>query len=362
MPPGPPEPRWDSPAHIRALLMMAATAVGIVLCYRLVAPFVPAIAGALALAVLVAPLHRWLERRLSRGNAAAFASVCVAIAVVGVPLLLVASRVIDEAIRGASALQALLASGSWRRLFEQHALLAPIGQWIDRQVDLAGAVAPAATWMHTGASFLQGSLAQAIAAVVTFYFLFYMLRDRAAAMAALRALSPLSAADMGRLFDDVVDTVHATVYGTLVVACVQGALGGLMFWWLGLPQPLLWGIVMGMLAVVPVLGAFVIWVPAAIFLALDGHLGKALLLSAWGSLVVGGIDNLLYPMVVGRRLKMHTLVAFVAIVGGLLVFGPAGLILGPVVFAITRLLLEIWSRPHAAPAATPPDPSDLRDA
>jgi predicted PurR-regulated permease PerM len=360
MPHGPPAPAWDSPAHIRALLLMAATAAGLYLCYRMLAPFVPAIAGALALAVLVAPLHRRLERRLGTGSLAAFASVCVAIVVVVVPVLLVAGRVIDEAVRGATAVQAILATGSWRRLFEQHALLAPIGQWLDRQVDLAGAVAPAATWMQTGASFLQGSLLQAIAAVVTFYVLFYMLRDRSAAMAALRALSPLSAADMDRLFADVADTVHATVYGTLVVACVQGALGGLMFWWLGLPEALLWGLVMGMLAVVPVLGAFVIWVPAAIFLALDGHPGKALLLAAWGSIVVGGIDNLLYPMLVGRRLKMHTLVAFVAIVGGLVVFGPAGLILGPVVFAITRLLLEIWNRPAAVPP--PLDASGLDDA
>ena len=117
-----------------------------------------------------------------------------------------------------------------------------------------------------------------------------------------------------------------------------------MFWWLGLPAPFLWGIVMGLLAVVPVLGAFVIWVPAAIFLLLDGSEGKALLLTLWGAVVVGGIDNLLYPMLVGRRLKMHTVLAFISLVGGLIVFGPAGLILGPVIFTVTRLLLEIWRR------------------
>jgi predicted PurR-regulated permease PerM len=91
-------------------------------------------------------------------------------------------------------------------------------------------------------------------------------------------------------------------------------------------------------------------VPVAIFLALEGHVGDALLLAGWGTVVVGGIDNLLYPMLVGDRLKMHTLVAFVSIVGGLIVFGPSGLILGPVVFTITRLLLQIWSRPSPEPA------------
>jgi len=153
---------------------------------------------------------------------------------------------------------------------------------------------------------------------------------------------------MTRLFGDVSDTVHATLYGTLAVAVVQGTLGGLMFWWLGLPAPLLWGIVMGLLAVVPVLGAFVIWIPAALFLVLEGSEGKALLLTLWGVIVIGGIDNLLYPMWVGRRLKMHTVLTFISVVGGLIVFGPAGLILGPVVFTVTRLLLEIWSRRNVA--------------
>jgi predicted PurR-regulated permease PerM len=93
---------------------------------------------------------------------------------------------------------------------------------------------------------------------------------------------------------------------------------------------------------VPVLGAFIIWIPAAIFLFLAGSEGKALLLTLWGTIVVGGIDNLLYPILVGRQLKMHTVLAFVSLVGGLIVFGPSGLILGPVIVTVTRLLLEIW--------------------
>ena len=153
---------------------------------------------------------------------------------------------------------------------------------------------------------------------------------------------------MSKVFEGVVDTVHATLYGTFAVAVVQGTLGGLMFWWLGLSAPLLWGIVMALLAVVPVLGAFIVWIPAAIFLVLEGSGGKALLLTLWGAIVVGGIDNLLYPLLVGRRLRMHTILAFVSIVGGLIVFGTSGLILGPVIFTITRLLLEIWSSQNTA--------------
>ena len=115
-----------------------------------------------------------------------------------------------------------------------------------------------------------------------------------------------------------------------------------MFWWLGLPAALLWGVVMALLAVVPVLGAFVVWIPAALFLALEGSWGRAVILIVWGAVVVGGIDNLLYPMLVGNRLKMHTVLAFISLVGGLMLFGPSGLILGPVALTITTVLLEIW--------------------
>lgn len=336
---------------IQTLLLMAVTAAGLYLCYRLAAPFVPAMAGALALAVIFSPLQRRLERRLGNGNIAAGVCVLLVLVLVAVPLLLIASRLLDELSRGARATQALIDSGSWRAVFDQHALLAPVGQWLDKQLDLGALVAPAASWLTSaGASLLQGSVFQAVGAILVFYMLFYMLRDRAAAMHALRSLAPLSEADMSRVFSEVGDTVHATVYGTLVVAAIQGALGGLMFWWLDLPEPLLWGVVMGALAVVPVLGAFIVWVPVAIFLALAGNIGQALLLAGWGTVVVGGIDNLLYPMLVGDRLKMHTLVAFVPIVGGLIVFGPSGLILGPVVFTVTRLLLQIWSRPTTSAA------------
>jgi predicted PurR-regulated permease PerM len=109
---------------------------------------------------------------------------------------------------------------------------------------------------------------------------------------------------------------------------------------------------MSLLAVVPVLGAFVVWIPAALLLALEGSWGKALILTVWGGLVVGGIDNVLYPVLVGNRLKLHTVLAFIAVVGGLIVFGPSGLILGPVVLTVTQLLLEIWRSRTADPVPT----------
>jgi predicted PurR-regulated permease PerM len=125
---------------------------------------------------------------------------------------------------------------------------------------------------------------------------------------------------------------------------VQGALGGLMFWWLGLPAPIVWGVVMAVLAILPMFGAALVWVPAAGFLAIEGDLDKALLLTAWGTLVVGLIDNLLYPVLVKGRLRMHTVPVFISVLGGLFAFGATGVVLGPLILAVAIALLEIWRR------------------
>ena len=108
---------------------------------------------------------------------------------------------------------------------------------------------------------------------------------------------------------------------------------------------------MSLLAIVPMLGASVIWAPAALFLALEGNVGSALILTVWGVLVVSTIDNLLRPIFVGNRLKLHTILAFMSVVGGLVLFGPAGLILGPVILTVTMLLLEIWFKRTAVRAS-----------
>jgi predicted PurR-regulated permease PerM len=322
---------------------MVITAAAVYACYRLLVPFVPALVWALTFAVLFAPVHRWNEALLKRSNVAASISVIMVVVIVVVPGILVAERLIAEAARGALAIRAAIDSGEWQRAIETYPRFAPIVDWMARQMNLQDLLGSAAAWLtNTSASLVRGSIAQAIGFLLTFYFLFYFLRDRRDALASLLNVAPLSEHELGEVASRVADTIYATFYGTIVCAAVQGILGGLMFWWLGLRAPLLWGVIMGLLAIVPVFGAFVVWIPAAAFLALDGHWGQALILSVWGSAVIGGIDNVLYPILVGNRLRLHTVPAFVSIVGGLIVFGASGVILGPLVATITLTLLEIW--------------------
>lgn len=108
-----------------------------------------------------------------------------------------------------------------------------------------------------------------------------------------------------------------------------------MFWWLGLPTPVFWGFVMGVLAIFPFLGAFVVWVPAAAILVLQGEWGSAAILALWGGVIIATVDNLLYPILVGNRLRLHTLATFIGMVGGIILFGATGIVLGPAVITVT---------------------------
>ena len=343
---------WNSPGRIQTVVLILAIAFGMYLCYRMAMPFLPALTWAMALAILFAPLHRHLESKLKRANLAAAVAVLLVALIVVVPTAFMGQRLLQESTRGAAIIKTKVDSGEWRRALEAQPRLAPVAHWAERQIDLPGTVQTLTNWLTSKAGMLvQGSLVQLIGFCLTFYLFFYFLRDRESALRSLRFLSPLSHAEMDHLFGRIEDAVFATVYGTLAVAAVQGFLGGLMFWWLGLPAPLLWGVVMGLLAVVPVLGAFIIWVPAALFFLLEGSWGKALLLTVWGAVVVGGIDNLLLPILVGNRLKQHTLLAFLSVVGGLMVFGTSGLILGPVVLTVTTVLLETWREQATATGA-----------
>jgi predicted PurR-regulated permease PerM len=158
-------------------------------------------------------------------------SVLVIALIVAVPATFVTQRLIQEAVKGVETVQAKVESGEWRRAIEAQPRLAPPADWIERKVDLTGAVKDIATWLTAiGGSIVKGSVYQAIGFCLTFYLLFCFLRDRRAALESLRSLSPLSRPEMDRLFGRVTGTIYATVYGTLVVSFVQGLLGGLMFW------------------------------------------------------------------------------------------------------------------------------------
>lgn len=337
---------WWTREHALVLVLVATTVLLLFLCWQLILPFFSPLAWALALAIIALPLHRWIERRLPKkpGLASGLAVFAVALVIVA-PAVFVGTSIVQETTSRVQTLQQGLKEEKWRDAVKSSPPLA----WAVNAIEQQGSLGEQAQGMAAeigkrATQLLSGSAWALVELLLTLFVLFYLFRDRAKALATLRSLVPLSTRETTKVFTRVSETIHATVFGTLVVATIQGILGGLMFWWLGLPAPILWGAVMALLAIVPVLGTFIIWVPAAAFLAASGQWGKAAILTAWGGLVVAMIDNLLYPILVGKKLRLHTVPVFFSILGGLAVFGASGLILGPVILALTDAIVEIWRR------------------
>jgi predicted PurR-regulated permease PerM len=338
-------PGWLSRERALAISLLALTVVVVYLCYLLALPFLPALSWAMALGVVAHPLHVRVRDWIGWPNVAALASTALVTVVLVVPAIFVTERVARQATAVVQAMQDETLQDRWERAAQRHPRLAEqIQSWTqgyDFRSDLQRAAEAAVGSLPT---VVRSSVWLATQLLVTVFTLFFFFRDARRALAALRTLLPFSQAEADDFLARLNDTIYATLYGRVVVAAIQGVLGGLMFWVLDLPAPALWGAVMAVLALVPFLGAFVIWAPAAVFLALEGNWLAAVVLTLWGSVVIGLSDNLLYPWLVGERLRLHTLLIFFAIVGGVVEFGASGVILGPVILAVAVALLDVWRR------------------
>jgi predicted PurR-regulated permease PerM len=177
-------------------------------------------------------------------------------------------------------------------------------------------------------------------AFIAFFILFFLLRDGKAMLRRAVVLLPLRRDQTRRLLALVKDTLNAIVYGTLTMAALQGALAGLAFWFLGVSSAGLWGIVTALCALLPLIGTGIVLLPAVSMLMFSGHWIKALILLAWGLIIVHPVDNLLRPHLIGSRTKLSTLYVFFALLGGLQAFGGLGVFIGPIVLAITVALLK----------------------
>jgi predicted PurR-regulated permease PerM len=212
--------------------------------------------------------------------------------------------------------------------------------------------------------FVGGAVGFVVEIFFVIFTMYYLFRDGERMREAVHGLMPLDDRRAHEIIDRTQEVISASVYGVLVIALIQGTLGGLAFWALGLPSPLLWGVVMVFLSMIPMAGAFVVWVPAAIYLVATGHWGKAIMLTVWGALVIGSVDNFLRPKLVGEKTRLHELLIFFSVLGGLQVFGVIGLVLGPVVVAITIALLDVLRQADGGPEEETlvEEQADLREA
>jgi predicted PurR-regulated permease PerM len=325
------------------------------------------------LAVVFYPMHRRIRARLKSATAAAAASTLLVLVLILLPVTLLTIAVVHELTGAAANLQGdagLFSHGGTPLLAW---LLDRVGEYveIDREaarqfvaerMQLWGAALASSTLVVVG-----GVVGAVVQTGLVVFSMFYLFRDGDRLRHALYEMLPLQRMQAQEITVRTRDVIAATIYGVLVISAIQGTLGTLIFWVVGLPSPLLWGVVMFFLSMIPMAGSFLVWVPAAVYLALTGEYTRAAILLGWGLLVIGSIDNFLSPKLVGHRTRLHELLIFFAVLGGLDVFGVLGLVLGPVVVAVTLALIEMVRQAHRPPFDTVTQPtvleqqSDLRE-
>jgi len=324
--------------------LVLATLLALYVCYLIVLPFVPAIAIAIAAAVATHRFQLWLRGRFQSRAAAAGVGVALVAMLIVIPLSLLITYVVREIITGVHTLQAGGGLSEWRSVVHLPAFIDRAFDWAQANLDLQAQLTNIGQGLAGQAgNLLAGSINLVTQLVIMLFVLFFLYRDREQALHALRHMVPLSDIEAARMGERIQNTILATVNGSLTVAFAQALLAGTMYTILGIPASAIWGCATFIVALVPMFGTVLVWGPIAIFLLLSGSWIKAVILVAWGALAVGLVDNLLYPYLVGNQLRLHTIPTFFAILGGIQLFGPAGLILGPVALAVTLGLLEVWS-------------------
>jgi predicted PurR-regulated permease PerM len=327
------------------MALVAATAIVLYLCWLMLLPFIDVLLWGAVLAMVAWPVQARFRRRGYSAHVSAMLTTSLVVLTVLIPLTLVTTAVVKQ---GTIAIDAV--HQGLPRLLDPNS---SIFKWVDQHVDLEQLRDPkllnaklTAAWRPIADRTL-GIVGGALGAIVQVFFvlftLYYLLRDSERIIPAIRKSLPLSEANADVIFVRTGEVIAASVNGVLVISAIQGFLGMIAFYALGLPSALLWGVMMFLLSTIPMAGAFIVWVPAAIYLAVTGHLIKAVILTVWGAGVIGMIDNVLRPKLVGKRAKLHELIIFFSVMGGLQVFGVLGLFVGPVVAAIALALVEVWS-------------------
>ena len=334
----------------RWIALLVASAIALYLCWLMLQPFLGVLVWAAVLVIVFYPVHRRLVARTHRPALSALLSSLLVIVTILVPISLITLALFSQLSGLVQNLQANVSSV----LDPNSPITGPALRWLGQYVNVEQLLsqesivervkAMSGTIAGRTLGFVGGVLGVIVQIFFIIFTMYYLFRDGDRIVSALPNVLPLERTQSEEIFARTRDVIAASVYGVLVIAITQGALGGLMFWILGLPSAIVWAVVMTFLSMIPMAGSFLVWAPAAVYLAATGHWVKAIILVAWGTLVIGTIDNFLRPKLVGEKTRLHELLIFFSVLGGLQVFGVLGIVLGPVVLAITLALLDVFRR------------------
>lgn len=340
------------------LLLLAAVSLAF---SAILWPFYAAIFWGVALAILFAPLHRRLLQQMpQRRNLAALATLVLCLVGVILPVAFLSISLVQQG----SQIYDRLHSGQLNMgvYFEQ--IMAALPPWASGQLDRMQLTSAAAIQQKLSTMAVQASQFVAsrvlnigqntfqflISVGIMLYLLFFLLRDGVALAARLRDAVPLNSEYKHKLSQKFTTVIRATVKGSLVVAAVQGVLGGFIFAVLGIQGVVLWGVLMAFLSLVPAVGAGLIWAPVAIYFFATGAVWQAVTLTAFGVGVMGLVDNILRPILVGKDTKMPDYVILISTLGGIALLGLNGFVMGPVIAALFMAAWDIFAPPPLSPS------------
>lgn len=308
-------------------------------------PYAGAIFWGVILAIVFAPVYRWvLLKTKGRATLASILVLLLIVVMVILPLSLISGALVNQA---ASVVE-MVRSGDITVAGVFGKVMDVLPGWAVNLLDRFNLTNLASLQDKLTAGASQVSQAVAVKAInigmytfefltslgILLYLLFFLLRDGAALTARIRAAIPLSRKYKQRLFNNFTTVIRATVKGNILIAIAQGALGGLIFWFLDVRAALLWGVLMAFLSLLPAIGAALVWAPVAVYFLATGSIWQGVTLIAFGVLVIGLVDNLLRPVLVGKDTRMPDYVVLLSTVGGMALFGLHGFVIGPIVAAM----------------------------
>jgi predicted PurR-regulated permease PerM len=343
-------------ASVWFLLALLVVALGVAfwLFHSFLQPF--AFAGVIAIGFY--PLYLGVGRIVRGPNRAALLATFIVLLIFVLPALLIASAAGGELIKAARYLgdRSTQEGGAVAYLGEkQQSALRWLGKYVDvEELHLDDALANLPSQISKGflaaGSYLVGGLAGfAGNAILTFLILFFLFRDGPGTIDKIALMLPLSRDQALHLFGGIRDSIIANLYGILAVGLAQGLLTGAALTVLRVPSALLLGLAAAVCSLIPIAGTALVWLPAAIYLMATGHLWKGIILIGWGGAVVGTIDNIIRPLVIGSKVELHPLLLLFSLLGGLQVFGFIGLFIGPVVISVIAALVQMLKEELAGP-------------
>ena len=348
---------------LRVVVLLGFGTFAAVLLGIMLWPFLPALVTSVVLAVLAAPGHRKIRKVFPNDRVSAFLSTLAVVVVILLPIFGVSIIALQDLGAGIEWLESQLRSGFpafGRAVLWLEGVLGRVGlgnlnvqaRLGERLADVPGLV--------VGRTFrvVSGVGGVALQVGVGLFTLFYLFRDGRRMLDAAKGLVPLPSGPTELLVRRTHEVIFAAVYGHVFVAMVQGLLGGLAFWVLGVPTPAVWGVLMGGLSLIPMIGPAFVWIPAGAVLIATGATVRGVLLLLFGALVISTVDNIIRAVLVSGRARVHPLVVFFGVLGGVLMFGAVGILVGPVLIVAAAALMEM-ARLSLFPEERPPAPESI---